>query len=43
MLTPTPDAISMSLLAVPMYGLFEGGLLVAKAFERKRETESGED
>jgi len=35
-LTPTPDAMSMALLALPMYGLFEGGLLLAKAMERKR-------
>ena len=39
-LTPTPDAISMSLLALPMYGLFEGGLLLARAFERKPEPPS---
>ncbi|UCG33469.1 MAG: twin-arginine translocase subunit TatC, partial [Phycisphaerales bacterium] len=39
-LTPTPDAISMSLLALPMYGLFEGGLLLARALERKPEPTS---
>jgi hypothetical protein len=39
-LTPTPDAVSMSLLALPMYGLFEGGLLLARALERKPEPSS---
>ena len=34
-LTP-PDVISQILLAAPMYALFEAGLLVARAFERRR-------
>lgn len=34
-LTP-PDVISQILLAVPMYVLFEAGLLVARTFERRR-------
>lgn len=33
-LTP-PDVISQILLAVPMYVLFEGGLIVARAFEHR--------
>lgn len=36
-LTP-PDIISQILLAVPMYLLFEVGLLVARGFERRRPT-----
>lgn len=35
-LTPTPDALSMLLLAVPMFLLFEGGLIVARVFEGKQ-------
>ncbi len=35
-LTP-PDVISQLLLAVPMYALFEAGLLVARSFEKKRD------
>lgn len=34
-LTP-PDVISQVLLAVPMYALFEVGLVVARTFERRR-------
>jgi sec-independent protein translocase protein TatC len=36
-LTPTPDALSMGLLAVPMLALFEAGLLLGGMIERKRE------
>ena len=35
-LTPTPDAMSMTLLAVPMFLLFEGGLVLARFIERRR-------
>ncbi len=35
LLTP-PDVISQVLLAVPMYALFEGGLLAARLVERRR-------
>lgn len=34
-LTPTPDVATMLFLAVPMYLLFEAGLLVGRAMERK--------
>ncbi len=34
-LTP-PDVISQILLAVPMYALFEAGLIVGRSFERRR-------
>jgi sec-independent protein translocase protein TatC len=37
LLTP-PDVISQSLLAVPMWGLFEIGLLMSKLFIKPRET-----
>jgi len=29
-ITPTPDAINMSLLAIPLYLLFEAGLFLSK-------------
>ncbi|HEY3242242.1 MAG TPA: twin-arginine translocase subunit TatC [Phycisphaerae bacterium] len=35
-LTPTTDVLSMMLLAVPMVGLFEAGLMVARLLERAR-------
>jgi sec-independent protein translocase protein TatC len=35
-MTPTPDAITMCLMAVPMIGLFFGAIGVAKLFERSR-------
>jgi sec-independent protein translocase protein TatC len=35
MLTP-PDAVSQSILAVPMYLLYEGGLLMARILQRMR-------
>lgn len=34
--TPSPDPFSMMMLLVPMVGLFEAGLLVARRIERKR-------
>jgi sec-independent protein translocase protein TatC len=34
-LTP-PDAVSQSMLAVPMYLLFEGGLIMARILQRAR-------
>ena len=34
-LTP-PDAVSQSLLAVPMYLLFEGGLIMARILQRSK-------
>ncbi len=40
LLTP-PDVISQSLLAVPMWLLFEGGVLFSRFFVRKREEEPG--
>lgn len=33
-ITPTPDAINMSLLALPLYGLFEFGLFLGRLMER---------
>ena len=33
-ITPTPDAINMSLLAIPLYLLFEVGLFLSKRFRR---------
>ena len=35
-ITPTPDVGTMMLLAVPMYVLFEGGLLWARMVEKKQ-------
>jgi sec-independent protein translocase protein TatC len=34
--TPTPDVFNMSLMGVPMYLLFEVGVILVKAIERKR-------
>ncbi|HFB83775.1 MAG TPA: preprotein translocase subunit TatC [Thermodesulfatator sp.] len=34
-LTPTPDVINMSLMALPLYFLFEAGLLLSRPFARK--------
>jgi sec-independent protein translocase protein TatC len=43
-LTPTPDAVTMSLVAGPMIGLYLLGILVALVFGRKRSTaEEGAD
>lgn len=39
LLTP-PDAVSQSILAIPMYLLFEGGLLMARVMHRMKRTES---
>jgi sec-independent protein translocase protein TatC len=39
MLTP-PDAVSQSILAVPMYLLYEGGLLMARILQRIKRAES---
>ncbi len=35
-LTPTPDVATMMMLAVPMYGLFEAGLLVGRMLETRK-------
>jgi sec-independent protein translocase protein TatC len=40
-LTP-PDAISQTIMAVPMYLLYEGGIVMARLMNRMRRTESGE-
>jgi sec-independent protein translocase protein TatC len=34
--TPTPDVFNMSLMGVPMYFLFEIGVILVKVIERKR-------
>jgi len=34
--TPTPDVFNMSLMGVPMYALFEIGVILVKVIERKR-------
>jgi sec-independent protein translocase protein TatC len=39
MLTP-PDAVSQSILAVPMYLLYEGGLLMARILQRMKRAET---
>ncbi|MDD4891008.1 MAG: twin-arginine translocase subunit TatC [Phycisphaerae bacterium] len=39
-ITPTPDALSMCMLALPMWGLFELGLLLGARAERKRAAEA---
>ena len=36
LLTPTPDALNLTLLVVPMILLFEGGLIVGRMLERRR-------
>jgi sec-independent protein translocase protein TatC len=36
--TPTPDVFNMSLMGVPMYLLFEIGVILVKVIERKRAT-----
>ena len=35
-LTPTPDVFNMSLMGVPLYFLFEIGVILVKIIERKR-------
>jgi sec-independent protein translocase protein TatC len=37
LLTPTPDAFNQTLMAVPIIVLFEGGLIAARIFARRRE------
>jgi sec-independent protein translocase protein TatC len=41
LLTP-PDAISQTIMAVPMYLLYEGGIVMARLMNRMRRTDSGE-
>ena len=41
LLTP-PDAISQTIMAVPMYLLYEGGIVMARLMNRIRRTDSGE-
>jgi sec-independent protein translocase protein TatC len=41
LLTP-PDAISQTIMAVPMYLLYEGGIVMARLMRRVRRTDSGE-
>src|SRR6185437_7444253 len=41
LLTP-PDAVSQSIMAIPMYLLFEGGLLMARVLLRMKQNESKE-
>jgi len=42
MLTP-PDIISQTLLALPMWLLFELGVILSKIYVRKPTTNAGED
>lgn len=37
-ITPTPDVGTMMLLAVPMYLLFEGGLIIGRIIEKRSKT-----
>lgn len=39
-LTPTPDAFNQILMAVPIYVLYEAGILVSRFFVRKREEDA---
>jgi sec-independent protein translocase protein TatC len=41
LLTP-PDAISQTIMAVPMYLLYEGGIVMARLMNRMRRTDAGE-
>ncbi|NBS66807.1 MAG: twin-arginine translocase subunit TatC [Betaproteobacteria bacterium] len=41
LLTP-PDAISQTIMAVPMYLLYEGGIVMARLMNRMRKKDSGE-
>lgn len=41
-LTP-PDALSQSIMAVPMYALYEGGILMARILSRMRRESSGHE
>jgi Sec-independent protein secretion pathway component TatC len=36
LLTPSPDIASMILMFIPLYGLYEASILVAKAVERNK-------
>ncbi len=36
-ITPSPDMFSQTLVAIPLYGLFEIGILISKRVTRKRE------
>jgi len=38
-LTPSPDAITQIIMAVPLMGLYEIGIIVAKLAEKKRPKE----
>ncbi|MDP2166758.1 MAG: twin-arginine translocase subunit TatC [Thermodesulfovibrionales bacterium] len=40
-LTPTPDAFNQIMMAVPMMFLFEGGLLAARLFARRKRDDKG--
>jgi len=40
-LTPTPDAVNMALMGVPLYGLYEAGILMIKLFVREKHGEEG--
>ncbi len=42
MLTPTPDAFNMTLMSLPIYLLYEVGILVARLFGKKKEPDSAE-
>jgi sec-independent protein translocase protein TatC len=44
-ITPTPDLINQSILAVPMLGLYSLGILIAFLFgkERKKRKENSEE
>ena len=37
-INPLPDALSQSILAIPMYGLYEGGILLASILSKMRES-----
>ncbi len=38
-ITPTPDALNMTLMSLPIYFLYEIGILGARVFGRKRDTD----
>jgi len=42
LLTP-PDAISQCSLAIPMYLLYEGGIVMARVMSRRRQEQSAQD
>jgi sec-independent protein translocase protein TatC len=39
-LTPTPDAVNMALMGVPLYGLYEAGILMIRLFVRRKNAEA---